>query len=456
MTAARAVPPTRLGAEWRERWRVQRGTWLFITTILFLCLFAQRFGTPLSGGAMTLNIVGPLGIMAALVAMFAGILAFDAIRLTIFLTLVTLVMLGQVHGFLGIVADNGTIDLPSMAQWLGITFFTVFVCTQRIPEDEFFALVNRFLLVIAFAGILQFVAQFVGISIFQFSGLLPARILAETKWHLVIPADIGTLYKSNGFFLVEPSVTSQFMAMGIIIEILFFRRWLYLLAFGLCLVLSFSGTGQLVLGVFVLTVAVRLGWKGVALAAASILLAAVVAGVLYLTVPAVADMMVARVHEFNTEGSSGFIRFVTPFWLLSDVMREYPSAAFLGIGAGTSERLTLPYHYSVNTPVKIAVEYGFPVLILYFWLFLSGRRTPRQSALLPPAFVLLMFAGGYQQFGPVVFLMVLLTCTVSLIEAEPASRRVASGAPAQEGSGRKSRGSWRGPGQRPGTIGSSR
>jgi hypothetical protein len=412
-TAAPAVPRTGRGA-WR---RPQRGTWHFVTGILFLCLFLQRFGTPFGGG-MLLNIVGPLGLGLTLVALFAGVLGFDRARLGIFLALLALVMVGQVHAYLGIVAYNGVIDMPSMLQWLGITSFTIFACSERIPEDEFFALVNRFLIVIAFAGIAQFFAQLLGISIFRFTGLLPTSMLAERNWNMLIPFGIGNLYKSNGFFLVEPSVTSQFLAIGIIIEVLYFRRPLYLSAFGVALVLTLSGTGVLVLGTFVLTVAARLGWKGVALAAVCILLAIVVAGGVMLFVPVVADEAVGRMHEFTTIGTSGFTRFVTPFWLLNDVMREYPSAAFVGIGAGTSERLNLPYFYTVDTPVKIAVEYGFPVLILYFSLFLTGRRTKRQSALVPPVFVLLMIAGAYQQFAPVMFLMVLLICTVSLTEAE--------------------------------------
>jgi len=433
MTAAPAVARTRHEAEGRARWRVQRGTWLFITTMLFLCLFAQRFGTPLSG-TMLLNVVGPLGLLVAVLATFSGILAFHPTRLMIFVALVMLVMLGQVHAYLGIVANNGSVDLPSMAQWLGITSFAVFVCTQPIPEDAFFALVNRFLLVIAIAGIIQFFAQFVGISIFHFSGLLPHSVLAETGWHMQIPMGIGELNKSNGFFLVEPSVTSQFLALGIMIEIMFFRRTLYLLVFGFSLVLALSGTGELVLGAFVLTVAVRLRGKGVALAAACIAFAGLVAIVVMLTVPAVGDIVVARLNEFNQIGSSAFIRFVTPFWLISDVLREYPSASLLGIGAGMSERLTVPYHYTVDTPVKIAIEYGFPVLILYVSLFLTGRRTPRQSVLVPPVLVLLMLAGGYQQFGPVVYLMALLICTVSLTEVDPGPRSPAWVAPARASS----------------------
>src|SRR5271166_5070191 len=98
------------------RLRARRGARLFATGILFLCLFMQRFGTPMNGGAMILNIVGPLGLGLAIVAAFAGILAFDRVRLTIFLTLVAFALVGQVHAHLGIVAYNGMISLASRFQ----------------------------------------------------------------------------------------------------------------------------------------------------------------------------------------------------------------------------------------------------------------------------------------------------------------------------------------------------
>jgi hypothetical protein len=401
---------------------------LFTAALLFLCLFLQRFGTPVGGG-MVLNIVGPLGLGLAMLAALAGVLAFDRARLTIFSLLLGLVLIGQAHAQLGKVAYNGVISMPSMYQWLGVTSFAVFVFAEPMPEKEFFGLVNRFLLVIAFAGIIQFFAQLVGVQIFRFTGILPDSLLAEANWNLRIGSGIDDLYKSNGLFLVEPSVTSQFMAIGIIIEILYFRRLLYLGVLGLALVVAFSGTGGLVLGAFVLTVALRLGWKGLVLAALVVLFAAVFAVSVVLIVPAAGEIATTRLNEFTTIGTSGFLRFVTPFWLLGDVLREYPLAGLLGIGAGTSERLTMPYHYSVDTPVKIAVEYGFPVLILYLTLFLVARRTRRQSVLVPPAFVLLMFAGGYQQFAPVIYPMMLLICTAWLTEAAPASgasRRAAS------------------------------
>jgi hypothetical protein len=68
----------------------------------------------------------------------------------------------------------------------------------------------------------------------------------------------------------------------------------------------------------------------------------------------------------------------------------------------------------VNTPIKVLLEYGLPALISYLALFLLNERTPAQRALVLPAMIMFLFAGGYQQFPPVLFLILLLLCTARL------------------------------------------
>ena len=75
------------------------------------------------------------------------------------------------------------------------------------------------------------------------------------------------------------------MAMGIIIEVLYFRRLVWLGVLGLALVLAESGTGILVLAAFVVAVALRLGLRGVLLAGLMLVFAGVLAGVVSLLVP---------------------------------------------------------------------------------------------------------------------------------------------------------------------------
>ena len=116
----------------------------------------------------------------------------------------------------------------------------------------------------------------------------------------------------------------------------------------------------------------------------------------------------------TTPSTSGHLRFITPYWTLADTLGRDPVALLLGIGAGVSERLSLPYDYNVNTPVKVLLDYGLPALVAYLLLFVLGRKSPVQGALVLPGLVLFLFTGGYQQFPPVLFPVLLLLCVARL------------------------------------------
>lgn len=139
---------------------------------------------------------------------------------------------------------------------------------------------------------------------------------------------------------------------------------------------------------------------------------AVIAGAVL--APDFVNAVAGRLNDVSQPGSSGHMRFITPFWMLGDVMNADSSAVLLGIGSGGSERLVLPYTYDVNTPIKIMVDYGLPALVAYVLLFVLGRKTPKQAAIVLPAVVLFMFTGGYQQFPPMVFIVLLLTSVARL------------------------------------------
>jgi hypothetical protein len=269
----------------------------------------------------------------------------------------------------------------------------------------------------AIAGILQFFAQFIGVELFAFTGILPSSILFEAGYNLQIPTGVGSLLKSNGFFLIEPSTFSQVMAMGLIIEILAFKRIAYLALFIAGLLLSFSGTGWIVVGSFIISAGLAMGWRGIVIAGATVILLTVLLGVGSYFLPDMAAAMQDRVSEISRPGTSGHLRFITPFWALDDMLTERPSAALIGLGAGVSERLNLSYEYDVNTPIKIALDYGFPALMAYVLLFVGGRKSPIQSAILAPCCILFFFTGGYQQFPPILFLILLL---ISVARLRPA------------------------------------
>ena len=393
----------------------------FTGAVLFACLVLQRFGLPLGGKAF--SAVGPIGIVLGLVFLWRGTLAFNPVRLAAFLVLAALGLLGVGWHALFPGQPGAEPNLQSLSQFLLLTSFGTLSFTAAVDEDAFFRTVNAWLAFIAAAGIAQFLLQLVGLRVFEFTGILPGTLLFEFGFNLVIPVGVGDLLKSNGFFLIEPSTFSQVMALGLAIEVLGFRRPGFVLLFAAGMLLSFSGTGWIVLAAFLVAAALGMGWQGIAtVAATSVVLLTLLLGASY-ALPDLAGALQARTDEISRPGTSGHRRFVTPFWILDDVLRETPSAAVLGIGSGVSERLQPSYEYDVNTPVKIGLEYGFPALIAYVLTFVGGRRSWLQRQIVPPVLVMFFVTGAYQQFAPVLFFLMLLV-SVARLERLPGRHRV--------------------------------
>ena len=399
-------------------WRGQLSVGAFTWGTLFSCLILQRFALP-AGGDLKISVATPLVLGLALWALASGTLIIDRGRMALYFGLcaVALFSVGaKINLPLGIAPRMST---TSLAYWLAITAFAVLRFRHSVSETSFFRIVSLSLAIIAAAGLIQFVVQFAGLSLFSFGSIIPGNLLIEDQYAVAIPMDFG-LYKSNGFFLIEPSVFSQFMAVGIIVEALYFRRLTYLSLFFAALLVSVSGTGWMVLGSYIVVLAFSSGLRGLF---AAILLAggsALAFTILSLVLPNVADMMSSRVTEFTLPGTSGHERFVTPFMALQSVLDAAPWTIVTGVGPGGSEQLTVPFFYRLNTPIKVLMEYGAFGLMFYLGLLMLGTRTKRQTMLLVPLMVLLLLTGGYHQFSPILF-AVLLIGTVSFVHRSQSS-----------------------------------
>lgn len=385
---------------------LERQALLFTTIIVAASMFLQRFGLPVGG--KTVNLVGVIGLGTAMIGLSRGVFTFSQARLSAFVVLSMLALIGLAYHQMSPALFAASSSLASVSQFLLLSGFATLSFTVPISEAAFFRRINAIFAIIAAAGIVQFLLQFVGINLFAFSGILPAALLTEDSYNLQIPIGVGSLLKSNGFFLLEPSIFSQFMAMAMIVEIVAFRRAAFLGLFAGGLLLSMSGTGWIVLASFIATVAFSMGRRGVVISIATFGVLTILVVSAATLAPDVAAAFSARLDEVFRQSTSGHMRFVTPFWLLDEVFSRDPSAWLLGIGGGISEQLSLPYEYDVNTPVKIAIEYGIPSLIAYVVLFAAGQKTSLQRALLVPGMVLLMFGGGYQQFAPGLFPILLM------------------------------------------------
>ena len=405
------VQPGRAAA-WRPTVDHMQQALLFTTVVLAVSMFLQRFGVP--AGGKPVNVVGPIGLGIAVVGVLRGTLTFSRIRLPLFLLLCALASFGMAYRqIVPGVFQTGTI-LPSLLQFLLLTSFATLSFAQPVPEREFMRRVTAVLSLIAVAGIGQFVAQIVGLGLFSFRGLVPPSLLFEDGYNLQIPAGFANLYKSNGFFLLEPSVFSQFMAFGLILELLVLRRIRILALFAAGLMLSMAGTGWIVLAAFVVSSAFSMGRRGILISILTLALVGLLAGGALVLAPDAAAVFSSRLDEVVRPSTSGHLRFITPFWLLDDVMTGEPSAALLGLGSGGSARLSRADEYTLDTPVKIAIDYGLPALAVYVALLAAGRKTVTQRAVVLPGLVLLLFAGGYQQFAPALFPVLLVMSVANL------------------------------------------
>ena len=171
--------------------------------------------------------------------------------------------------------------------------------------------------------------------------------------------------KPNGFFFLETSHLSQFIAMGLVVEVAIFRRFGRVSALLVGLAGTLGATGMVLLASTAPFLLARLRPRlvvAVAVVAPVVLVAAAQGGFL--------DTTLKRTAEFSQGSSSGFNRFVLPLqWSLA-TLDAPPDEAWLGRGAGSmpkavndEEEGTAGYAWPPYT--KVGVEYGTVVLLIW-------------------------------------------------------------------------------------------
>lgn len=258
----------------------------------------------------------------------------------------------------------------------------------------------------AIAGIVQFYAQFFVHEewLFNFHQHLPWRLQGAVGFNTVIP--VGELYKSNGFFLREPSHFSLLMALALVLELNGARRVLRMIGFALGLLLSYSGTGLLALAIGLLF---PLGRRTIVAA-----FGAALAGLLALWL--LGDVLnlqftLDRVAEFGSPRSSAYARYVAPVVRMVEEIDSLPWSTWVGQGPGTIQRSGRGLQSFDPTWAKLLYEYGLVGLLSM--LALVGYALTRAPAPLPLRVVLLagwLVMGGYLLSPEYCALLYLLLC----------------------------------------------
>jgi hypothetical protein len=380
LAAARKTAAPRVTADGMTR--------LLVASILIASVFLSRFAFTLGTRELSASFVVTAAAVAALAA--CGRLRVAVPRLILFALAVALMLTAVMAG------GSGRVSAPSFLLLVAMYLCFIFTIAESDTLYSWTLVVfRRICLIVAVAGIAQFLGQFAipGPTLFTFRDIVPAQLLAQ-GYNPVIPVpQLWSLNKSNGFFLVEPSTFSQLMALALLVELHFFRiSWRAgVLLTGLFL--SFSGTGMLLAAVFGPVLLIRRNSAYLLLAAcAAAVLAIVFADTLHIA------SITGRFSEFESTRSSAFARFLSPFYLFDDYVLPSLRNTLFGLGPGSIDPYFKATDYEIHDPTwgKLFFEYGMvgflPFMAFVLCCLFVDTRSPWISAALLVNYLLL---GGY-------------------------------------------------------------
>lgn len=347
------------------------------TPIVAVTLLAKLSLPPLA--PMGLGIDLPVILAATLAGMVSGLLRVHKGRLVMYL--VMLAWLGCTQLFR---------DAPFSATSLALlaALFLPLTLQLRAPSDTrspraaapplagALRAMSGLATFFAACGVLQFALQYVVGTAAAFPvehGLPPAWLIKE--FNTLIPIVYGgTALKSNGVFFLEPSFFSQFMALGLLLELSQRGRPWRVALLVAALAVSYSGTGLIVAAVGLLGLVMVKGRWDLLLLGALVALVLVLLGDLLPLEP-----MLRRASEFQSAHSSGSARFVAWIDMFNRQWWPQPERVLFGTGAGSfaahaavARQQTAEMSFS-----KMLFEYGVTGALLFFGFLVYAFNSVR-------------------------------------------------------------------------------
>jgi hypothetical protein len=378
---------------------------IFVHGALIACLILQRFGAMPGGSALFISLPLFAGLLGW--GLVSGIATLRSRGIVLYLVFASVAL---VSTLIAVTVPDARFDtsLTSLLAILLTYGFTMIGPNARFDRATVFRLFLAYARFIAAAGIVQWIVQFAGIKIFSFMRTVPALtpILVEQQFNFNPILHYGsTILRSNGFFLLEPSMFSQTLVIAMVIDYFILGRVKYLPLYLVAYLLSFSGTGALTLALaipFYACLSARNFGR-----VAGFVIAGVVALVLgSFAFPEQIGSLLSRTNELNYSGSSGYARFIGPFLPIADFSRE---ARFLiGWGPGATERYTYYVEGTGNSIAKLITDYGVVGFAAFLAMYV-GTLWRRETAILSVlALTTFIVGGGYLLFTPMLVLLFLL------------------------------------------------
>jgi hypothetical protein len=193
--------------------------------------------------------------------------------------------------------------------------------------------------------------------------------------------------KPNAFFFLEVSYVSQWTAVAFAVELIFFKRLLRLIFYGIILVISFAGTGIFLLLICSPVLISRLSWRtavGVAVAfAVSVGIASEVKWY---------EQVNGRFGEYARANSSSNHRFIEPLQMLVEALNR-PDSLITGQGPGNIPKGPQQLWWAST---KLTYEYGvlttMSFISFFAYMLFKGAPSKRLALVL---FVMFNIMGGF-------------------------------------------------------------
>jgi hypothetical protein len=348
--------------------------------------FISKFGfPPLTSLGIGISIFFLLGACAA--GALLGGMSIEPRRLALFTAMMGILGLIQIF-------QPNSFSPSSLLLLIAVHLPYVFTVPGGDDKERIIKFFLGTVTLFACCGIAQYGLQFFVNPRFLFpiENFTPSGFIVKQFNTQAAMAYASQEYRANGVFLLEPSFFSQVLAVGIIAELCTSGRLSRLGLFGLALILSYSGTGLIVLAVCLpLALVAQRRWGLLALG----LLALVVLIGLQLSFHA--SRILSRIGEFDSEQSSGYMRFVGGFRLFDRFLWDDPWRAFFGYGAGSFAGYasgTHSYAAAEMALFKIVFEFGVVGAIAYFGFLFSCLYSSSAPRLLILAVGITYFLNG--------------------------------------------------------------
>jgi hypothetical protein len=298
-------------------------------------------------------------------------------------------------GFISLFQNQEITSLTSLLLVLFVYFPFLFDPISGAKSDIFFKPFFTFLLAcIAFAGLCQFLVQFFYSPpwLFDYKPFLPDWLQNKMSMNTVIP--ISFFNKSNGFFLLEPSIFSQYMSIGFYCSSYLTTGFFIKLAFLSGLICSFSGTGMILFS-FVSAHVFLFGSLYKRLVILILLSCFFWVNIVFLP-----GFLSSRVSEFGSGAtlatSSAAARFLNPLIIVNDSFTHSSFKLLLGNGPGAIQREVKDFSFHDPTWAKLLLEYGLLGTFLFLLFLFFSLRT---FFYLYDPFLLLLFGVQYFFLG---------------------------------------------------------